>query len=99
MNAQDHCAIETYRPSLTCAECTAPGDSCVQDLLECSTDTGALGGTVSVGGVADPPVNDVASPTLGGLFCLPATGSAAVNTASGYPGLGRLTLPATAIFE
>ncbi|MBI3767895.1 MAG: hypothetical protein HY271_05285 [Deltaproteobacteria bacterium] len=92
------CAIETFRGCASDTDCTKPGDSCSNGRFrECYTDNGQLGGTVQVQGVANPPVNNVSSPTLGSLFCVPPTGSSSVNSVAGLPGLGRLTLSGTAI--
>lgn len=85
--------------------CYGPGNdpatqSC-EDIDDCPSDAvGAFcgGGGVSVEGIADPPVCGVANPTLGGLFCVPPTDGFAINAALGYPGLGRITLPATAVY-
>jgi hypothetical protein len=51
---------------------------------------------VSATGVADPPENGVANPTLAALFCIGPTSSSAVNSAAGLPGLGRIQLTGTA---
>ena len=89
------CAIEQFRTGcLTSAECPAPGDSCVVVPRECFADNGVLGGTISVGGVASPT-----APTLGAIGCMSASGSAALNTATGMPGPVRLTLPGTAVLQ
>jgi hypothetical protein len=96
---EQFCAIETFRGCSTDADCTKPGDTCTNGRFrECFTDNGQTGATVHVQGVADAPVNNVSSPTLGSFFCLPPTSSGSVNTVTGLPGLGRLTLPGTAQF-
>jgi hypothetical protein len=47
-------------------------------------------------GMADVPMNDVASPTLASIFCVAPTGSASVNNVAGLPGPGRVTIRGTA---
>jgi hypothetical protein len=93
------CVLERYRPCLINGDCTMVGDSCAFAPRECYTDNGVVGGDVEVGGMSDPPISGVASVELGGLFCVPPNGISAINSGAGYPGLGRLTLPATAIFD
>jgi hypothetical protein len=48
-------------------------------------------------GEPDPPVNDVAHPTLAAVFCIGPTGAAAINNVAGLPGPGRVTLRGTAL--
>jgi hypothetical protein len=93
------CAIERYRPCIANVECTTPGDSCVAVARECYTDNGVVGAVVEVGGMTEPPVSGVAGVELGGLFCVPPNGNSAISAGGGYPGLGRITVPATAIFD
>jgi len=91
---EQFCAMQTYRGCATNADCPAPGDSCtVGKFRECFTDNGLLGGSISAAGVADPPVNSTAAPTLAGVTCIPPTTSSSVNVVAGFPGAGRLTLP------
>jgi hypothetical protein len=87
---------ETFKGCSSNAECTAPGDTCVGRNRPCFLDNGAIGGSVSAVGEADPPVGGVAHPALGALFCVPQTSAGAVNAAAGLPGLGRLQLRGTA---
>ena len=47
-------------------------------------------------GMADPPMNDVAQPTLGAVFCVAPTAAGAVNLVAGLPGPGRVTIRGTA---
>ncbi len=91
------CSLQTYRGCLSDSDCTptAGGTCTVQKFRECFTDNGVLGASISAGGVADPPVDSVASPTLAGLVCIPPTTSSAVNQAAGFPSVGRATLPST----
>ncbi len=88
------CAIEELRGCNTNADCTFPGDSCTTHTYNCFTDNGALGSTISVSGIPS-----TFAPTFGGLFCLPPTTSLAVDLFIGLPGLGRVTLPATAVVQ
>jgi hypothetical protein len=75
-----------------------PGGTCDLDKCtgiktrECFPDNGVVGGTTSVSGQADPPVNGEADPTLAAIFCIGPTSSSAVNGVAGLPGLGRLAL-------
>jgi len=88
---------ETFRSCSSAADCPFAGDDCTLGVLRpCFLDNGAVGGSVSAFGKADPPVNGVSHPTLSALFCIAPTSSGSVNGAAGLPGLGRLTLPATA---
>ncbi len=99
------CSIETFRgctnnagctppPGGTCVGCL-PGQTCTTKRRECYLDNGQVGGSVSVCGQANAPCNGTASTVIGALFCIPQTGSSAVNSTAGLPGLGRLTLPGT----
>ena len=99
-----NCKIESFRGCTIpnqATDCPAPGDSCQPKKRECYTDNGVVGGTVSAAGQASPPVNNVSRPLLSALFCIGPTGTTAVDNAAGLPGLGRLTLRATArnLFE
>jgi hypothetical protein len=90
--------VATFEGCTTDDDCTVdkvqvPGQTCsVQKTRPCFTDNGAIGGSVSATGHAVPPVNGESNPTLAALFCIPPTSAAAVNTAAGLPGLGRLEL-------
>jgi hypothetical protein len=76
------------------ADCNSgAGQTCsIGRFRECF-DNGVIGDVVTASGVADPPVNDEADPTLAALFCIGQTSAGAVNAAAGLPGLGRLELP------
>jgi hypothetical protein len=89
-----YCAIETYRGCVVASDCPASGDSCTFPARQCFTLNGALGNDVSASGVTSPT-----TPTLAGLFCMPPTVASSFNTAFGFPGLGRLTIPGTASFN
>jgi hypothetical protein len=54
-------------------------------------------GTLIAVGMEDVPVNDVAHPTLGAVFCVAPTAASAVNIAAGLPGPGRVTINGTAV--
>jgi hypothetical protein len=91
-----HCQIETFRGCASAVDCPAAGDTCITTSRECYPDSnGAVGGSVSATGAASAPVADTSTPTLASLFCVGPVG-AAVNSAAGLPGLGRLTLTGTA---
>ncbi len=98
---EGHCSIEYYRQCLDDSGCTAvPNQTCVTAPRPCYLDNGLLGGQVSVTGTPDPAcAGTYAAPSLGSLFCLAPTGSSAVNTSSGLPGLGRLRLPVKVIMN
>ena len=87
-----NCRIETFRGCLVDTDCPAPGDTCVSGNRPCYLDQGAVGGSVIAVGMADPPTNGQANPTMAALFCVGKT-NAAVNAAAGLPGLGRIELP------
>jgi hypothetical protein len=87
---------ETFRGCSVASDCTFAGDTCVFAALECFLDNGIVGNTIVAQGMADMPVNDVSNPTLGSVFCIQPTGAGAINTASGLPGAGRVTLTGTA---
>ncbi len=92
---EKYCVIESFRGCLGASDCPASGDSCGPPKnRECFTDNGTISGTASVAGVASPT-----APTFGALFCAPPTQASAVNTAYGFPGLGRLTIPGTAVMN
>jgi len=100
--APEECFPDNGRAGMRCyGPGNDPATQTCQTIDDCpSEDEEAFcgGGSVSVGGVADPPVCGVASPTLGGLFCVAPTNVLAVNIVLGYPALGRITLPATAVY-
>jgi hypothetical protein len=53
--------------------------------------------TLIAAGMEDTPMNDVARPTLGAVFCVGPTGAPAVNNVAGLPGPGRVTIRGTAL--
>lgn len=77
-----HCVIDTFRSCTLDGDCPALGDTCASDMVECFRPTVTRTGTPGLpGGV------------YAGEFCIPPTGSSAVNTVAGLPGLGTLLLP------
>jgi hypothetical protein len=88
---------DTFRACSSDIDCTFAGDTCAGGKNRpCFLDNGAVGGAVTAPGRADVPVNGVAHPELGSLFCIAPTSSSAVNSAAGLPGLGRISLNGTA---
>jgi hypothetical protein len=83
-------------------DCGGGGGSCVAANRSCFL-TGTLApglvgtGTLTAVGVEDAPMNDVAHPTLGAVFCVAPTAASAVNIAAGLPGPGRVTINGTAV--
>jgi hypothetical protein len=94
--AESFCVIEAYRYCSTNADCTAPGGSSgPAHLRECFTENGVIGDTpATVTGVESPT-----APTLGALLCAPPTGVGWIDLGDGLPGLGRLTIPGTAVMN
>lgn len=84
---------EPYRGCLASTDCPVNGDTCQTVQRPCYLDNGAVGGSVTAVGMADPPQNGVSNPIFASLFCIPPTGQSAVNIAGGLPGLGRIQLP------
>jgi len=87
---------ETFRGCLAASDCPFPGDSCAAVDQPCFDDDGVVGATISATGAADVPVNDDSSPTLASVFCVAPVAEAAINTATGLPGAGRVTLTGAA---
>jgi hypothetical protein len=88
---------QTFRSCTADTDCPISGDTCsLGKNRPCFLDNGDVGSSVTATGVADPPENGVANPTLASLFCIPPTSSSAVNSAAGLPGLGRIQLTGTA---
>jgi hypothetical protein len=81
------CSVSSECPGGSC-----DAEHCNVKLRPCYLDGGVIGGSVSAIGQADTPVNDVADPKVGALFCLVPTGASSVNTAAGLPGLFRAEL-------
>ena len=82
------------------ADCGGDVGSCVAGNRACFL-TGGFSGkngtdTLIAEGMADTPVNDVSSPTLGAVFCVGPTSSSSVNAVAGLPGPGRVTIKGTA---
>jgi hypothetical protein len=91
--SDSHCVVQPFRSCLDDADCPAPGDTCNSSPRSCLLDRIALTGS------ADPLVGGVANPTLVGGFCLGTFGSAAVNTAGGFPGPVSYVWPARIVVE
>ena len=73
----------------------APGDHCVVHHRKCYRDNGAPNGfgvTIEAEGSHTTPTGQRWGSTFAAVFCLPPTGSAAVNAAAGLPGPGRIEL-------
>jgi len=93
------CSTETFRQCFSDLGCPKPGDHCtLGKYRDCFLDNGALGGTATVTGAAYPACGDSGTGTVGALFCIRPTAAGSVNSVSGLPGLGRVTLPYTATF-
>jgi hypothetical protein len=95
------------RGCTTDADCGGGVSSCVSSNRLCFLTGGFTGNTpattqngtntlVAVG-MADVPMNDIAVPTLGAVFCVAPTGAAAVNNVAGLPGPARVTIKGTAV--
>jgi len=69
-----------------CTSCTA-GETCTLMRRECF-----VNGAITRTGVVHPT-----DPTSVGVFCVPATSSAAINTTAGVPGPGALRQPQTLV--
>ena len=93
-HAQRGCTVD--------ADCGGGVGSCESNNRECfltgsATGFGIVGTTTLIAnGMADIPMNDVAHPTLGAVFCVGPTGSTSVNNVAGLPGPGRVTIRGTA---
>jgi len=84
--------VETFRGCFVNSDCPFAGDTCTALDQPCFEDNGVVGATISATGAADLPVNDASSPTLASVFCVAPVAAAAINTATGLPGAGRVTL-------
>jgi hypothetical protein len=96
------CSIQQFLSCSTDADCTScpdcvPGQTCLSRHRPCFTDEGVIGNTVTVTGSPDPVCGGVSKPTVGTFFCVAPTGSTAVNSAGGLPGLGRARIPGTVV--
>jgi hypothetical protein len=97
---EGRCSVNTYLGCTTASDCAcvgcAPGQTCVFAPVACFTTNGVIADNVISGGAPDTPVGGIFDPVVSGLFCTGSTGSSAVNTALGLPGLGRPTIPMSA---
>ena len=82
----NNCVIDTQKGCLTSADCPAPGDICQTKTRECFLDP------IVAQGTHNTPVDGWSRPTFASVFCVPPTGSSAVNNVAGLPGPGRLQL-------
>jgi hypothetical protein len=98
------CSVASGHGQRACGtydDCGGGGGSCVAASRACFL-TGTLApglfgtGTLTAVGMEDIPMNDVAHPTLGAVFCVAPTTASAVNIAAGLPGPGRVTINGTA---
>jgi hypothetical protein len=99
------CSIERFRGCTTSADCNPPPAGGCADCLPnqtcevvnrpCFTDSGLIGGSVTVEGRADEPCGSTARPKIGALFCVPPYATGFVNAPYGLPGLGRALVPGT----
>ena len=101
-----HCSVgsgHAQRGCITDADCGGGAGSCVAENRLCfltgtSTGTGKVGTqTLIANGMADTPMHDTSTPTLGAVFCIGPTGSSSVNNVAGLPGPGRVTIRGTAV--
>ncbi len=83
---------ESFRGCFVDSDCPFPGDTCTFLDQPCFDDNGVVGGTIEATGAPDVPINDNSSPTLASTFCVAPVAAAAINTATGLPGAGRVTL-------
>jgi hypothetical protein len=97
---EQFCQIDRFRSCSTNAQCPRSGDSCsFGKNRDCFTDNGVLTGSVVASGLPYPSCGGVGSGTVAALFCIPPTSSGSINSVSGLPGLGRISLPYTATFN
>jgi hypothetical protein len=85
---------------VTSTQCFGGGNNNAPCTVNSQCPGGFCGGaSVSVGGVSDPPCGNTAHPIVGGFFCIAPTSSPSVNSVTGLPGLGRVTIPTEAEFN
>jgi hypothetical protein len=104
------CSIESQRgcvsykdcnpPSLggECADCI-PGQACIARARACFPGGGSIGEMVSVSGSAEPACEGVSFTTVDGLFCVPPSGLTSADAVGGFPGLGRMRLGGTVVWQ
>ncbi len=88
---------EGFRGCAVDSDCTFAGDTCTFLDQPCFDDNGVVGGIIAASGAPDVPVNDDSRPTLASTFCVAPVAAAAINTATGLPGAGRVTLTGDAV--
>ncbi len=92
-HAQRNCNID--------ADCGGLPGSCEARNRMCFL-TGIEGygtGTLVANGAPSVPVANVASPTLGSVYCVPSSGAPVIDATRGFPGPARLTAKATMTFH
>jgi hypothetical protein len=93
-NVDQNCVIDTFQGCQADSDCPAAGDHCGSQQRPCYLDNGAVGGSVTAIGMADPPdANGESDPTFAALFCVGSVAQSSINTTAGLPGLGRIQLP------
>ncbi len=96
------CTLTSGHPQRGCLDdddCGGALNTCQSANRKCYVDLGAVGASVSVSGVATPPVGNTSDPTeLSFLTCLAPTSAGVVNNVGGFPGLARASYPGRATF-
>jgi hypothetical protein len=107
--SDQNCTVASGHPQRGCSvdgDCGGGLGSCTSAPRNCFPTgggtfqpSGTLDGTDTLIalGMADVPMNDVASPTLGAVFCVGPVGAASINNVAGLPGPGRVTIKGTAV--
>jgi hypothetical protein len=91
--SDERCTIQRFRGCATDMDCPADGDTCGDITLRpCVPDPLVLHG------VPDPPVDNIAHPTLVGTFCMGPTFGAAMNAVTGLPGPATYRWPTEITF-
>jgi hypothetical protein len=95
-----YCWNHPNRGCTLASDCDGVPGACVSAFRRCHPDEGALGGGVSVAGVATPPTNGVADPTdLGAFTCIGQTFDGWIDFSVGLPGLIRVHQPGRLLFD
>ena len=100
----NNCSVASGHAQRGCtfdADCGGGAGSCESANRNCFL-TGGFSGvngsnTLTAVGMADLPMEDTSNPTLGAVFCVGPTGASAVNSVSGLPGPGRVTIKGKAV--
>jgi hypothetical protein len=88
-----HCTIRRFQACGMDTDCTTPGDHCTGQFLDCFTDNGVLGGSITASGSAAD------APTVAGLACVGPLHPGSFYDAIGLPGPARFTLRAQGILQ